>query len=309
MEKILVTGGAGYVGSVLVPCLLAEGYQVRVLDNLMYGQGAVLLAHFSCPHFEFLRGDVREEETVYRAVKDVDAIVHLAAIVGYPACKKNPELARQVNVEGTRMLLRHRSPEQFLVFASTISNYGQIREEHCTEETPLNPLTVYGETKTRAEELCRKAGNTVCFRFATAFGLSPRLRLDLLINDFVYSALKRKNLIVYEKNYRRTFIHVRDMARAIMFALHQRQQMRDEVYNVGSENYTKEEIALMLRERLEFFLHFAEVGRDEDQRDYFASYEKIRRLGFETTITVEEGIEELIRGLEGIEVQNPYANV
>lgn len=308
--KVLVTGGAGYVGSVLVPMLLAEGYQVRVLDNLMYG-GQGILPLFLNPNLEFVRGDIRDEQIVREAARGVDAILHLAAIVGYPACKKDPRLAEEVNLGGTINLERCRSPEQIIIFASTNSNYGQVFDQICTEETPLNPLTTYGSTKTEAERYLLNAGNVIVYRFATAFGLSPRMRLDLLINDFVYSALRRKQLIIYEKNFKRSFIHVRDMARAFLFALRHTEDMVDNVYNVGSEsmNLSKEDVAYMIGRRLEFLLHFADFGHDEDMRNYEVSYAKLRSLGFETTISVEEGIDELIRGLQALDVANPYANV
>jgi len=312
MERILVTGGAGFIGSVLVPMLLQRGYRVRVLDNLRYG-GDVLLPNFVYKDFEFMRGDVVDEEAVRAALQDIDVIIHLAAIVGYPACRKNPQLAEAVNVTGTQNIDRHRHRDQLILFASTYSNYGDVmvKEEHCTEETPLNPMTTYGKTKTEAERYLLEAGNVICYRFATGFGLSPRLRLDLLVNDFVFSALKQRTLIVYEKNFKRTFIHVRDMARAFLFALDHRQAMVDQVYNAGSDhmNYSKEEVALLIRQKLEFFLHFAEVGEDLDKRNYFVSYEKLHALGFDTTVSLEEGIDELIRGLEVIEIHNRYTNV
>ncbi|MDZ7290464.1 MAG: NAD(P)-dependent oxidoreductase [candidate division KSB1 bacterium] len=308
--KLLVTGGAGYVGSVLVPRLLASGHHVRVFDNLMYG-GQSLLPFFSHPHFEFLRGDILDEHAVRRATKSIDAIIHLAAIVGYPACKKNEQLAHEVNYFGTRILEKNRDRHQPIIFASTGSNYGALIGELCTEETPLNPLTIYGTTKTKAEQHLLQSGNVICYRFATAFGVSPRMRLDLLINDFVYQAVKVRNLIVYEKTFKRTFIHVIDMARSFMFALENIDRMIDNVYNVGSEsmNYSKEAIASLVRERVDFYLHYADVGKDEDQRNYQVSYQKINRAGFQTTISVEQGIDELINAYQVIDIKNPYSNV
>ncbi len=308
--KILVTGGAGYVGSVLVPELLSAGHHVRVLDNLMYG-GHSLIPFFVHPRFEFVKGDILDEATVRRCVKDVDAIIHLAAIVGYPACKKDPNLAKDVNVFGSRIIDRSRSKSQPVLFASTGSNYGALVGDICTEETPLNPLTIYGKTKTEAEQAFLDSGSSICYRFATAFGLSPRLRLDLLVNDFVYKAMKERNLIIYEKTYKRTFIHVRDMARSFLFALENIDTMLDNVYNVGSEtmNYSKEDVALKIKEKIDFYLHFADIGKDEDQRNYEVSYKKINSLGFETTVDLDQGIDELMQGYQVIHVQNPYSNV
>lgn len=308
--KVLVTGGAGYVGSVLIPCLLERGYKVRVLDNLMYG-GLGLLPHCLNPNFEFIQGDVRDPEAVREAIWDADVIIHLAAIVGYPACKKNPQLAEEVNLGGTLNLDRARSKSQMVIFASTGSNYGHVSEGLCTEETPLNPLSLYGVTKTEAEKRLLESGNVTVYRFATAFGLSPRLRLDLMINDFVYQAVVNRQLIVYEKDFRRTFIHVRDMARSFLFAIDHAAQTRDGVFNVGSEsvNLTKEDVALMIREKVNYFLHFADIDKDEDQRNYAVSFCRIRDLGFELTVSVEQGVDELMRGFQLISIPNPYSNV
>jgi nucleoside-diphosphate-sugar epimerase len=308
--KVLVTGGAGYVGSMLVPMLLGNGISVRVLDNLRFG-GHGLIPYFRNPRFSFIHGDITNPTAVKEAVKDVDAIVHLAAIVGFPACKKEPRLAEDVNVGGTANLIKYRHPEQTIIYASTGSNYGAIENGVCDEKTKLGPLTIYGSTKTKAEQMLRRSKNCIIYRFATAFGLSPRLRLDLLINDFVYSAVCRNFLLVYEKDFKRTFIHVHDMARSFVFALDHIHKMRDQVYNVGSENMnkSKEEIALLIRDRIDFFLEFASVGTDPDQRNYVVDYSKIRSAGFHTTISIEDGIDELIRGLDVVEVANPYSNV
>lgn len=309
MKNILVTGGAGYVGSVLVPMLLQRGYGVRVLDNLMY-DGKALLPCFAFRDFEFVKGDVRKIEDVRSALDDMDAIIHLAAIVGFPACKKNPQLAEDTNHQATILLegLRHDRP---LIFASTGSNYGALVGDVCREDSPLNPLTIYGTTKTAAEQYLLKRGNVVVFRYATAFGVSNRLRLDLLINDFVYQAVKNRNLIIYEKSFKRTFIHVRDMADSIIYALENYSDMKDDVYNVGSNdmNYSKEEIALMIKKRIEYYLHFAEIGKDEDQRNYEVSYDKINSTGFRTRVGIEEGIEELIQAMQVIHLVNEYSNV
>jgi len=309
MKSVLVTGGAGYIGAILVPMLLQRGFKVRVLDNLLYG-GKALLPCFSTRDFEFIRGDVRKIEDVRTALDGMDAIVHLAAIVGFPACKKNPQLADEVNHQATVLLegLRHDRP---VVFASTGSNYGALIGDVCREDTPLNPLTIYGTTKTAAEQYLLKRGNAVVYRYATAFGVSNRLRLDLLINDFVYQAVKNRNLIIYEKSFKRTFIHVRDMAQSMIFALENFRRMRDQVYNVGSNemNFSKEEIALMIKKRFDYYLHFAEIGKDEDERNYQVSYEKINKAGFCTRVGIEDGIDELIRAMSVVQVVNEYSNV
>ena len=308
--KLLVTGGAGYVGCVLVPHLLAQGHQVRVLDNLMYG-GRGLLACFADRRFEFVKGTILDERRLRQSLDGVDAIIHLAGIVGYPACQRDPRLAQEVNLDGTRMVDRLRKRDQPIIFASTGSNYGAVVGALCTEDTPLNPLTEYGTTKTAAERHLLESGNTVCYRFATAFGVSPRMRFDLLVNDFVYQAKVNRDLIIYERSFKRTFIHVRDMARAFAFALDNYPKLRDDVYNVGSEdmNYNKEEVAVLIKKSVDYYLHFAEIGKDEDQRNYEVSYAKIQGKGFTTEIDMETGIEELIRAVDLVGLKNEYANV
>lgn len=310
MERVLLTGGAGYVGTVLTGKLLEAGYKVRVLDNLMYNQ-TCHLPFFINKGFEFIRGDIRDKETVEKALKDIDIILHLAAIVGVPACNKNPELAKAVNVEGTRNINLLRSEKQLLIYASTGSNYGKV-EGICTEDSPLNPLSVYGVTKSQAEREIMEKGNAVALRFATGFGVSPRFRYDsLMINDFVYQACKNGFLVIYEPNARRTFVHVQDMVKSYLFTIKNFERMKNEVYNVGSEkmNYTKGEIALKIQKRILFALHFGNIGHDEDERDYEVSYDKIRKAGFETEISIEEGIDELIKAFQNFPMKDQSINV
>ena len=308
--KILVTGGAGYVGGTLVPLLLREGHEVLVLDNLLYG-GAAILPLFGLPGFDFVRGDVCDPATLKRALRGADAVIHLAALVGYPVCKRDPQLAVKVNHEATRLLNALREPDQKVLFASTGSNYGAVVGEVCTEETPLRPLSLYGETKTKAEQELLRTGNVVVFRFATAFGVSPRMRLDLLINDFAYAAVRNRSLLIYEATFKRTFIHVRDMARAFLFALENYDLLADNAYNVGTErnNFSKREIAHLIQRQVDYYLHFADVGSDEDQRNYEVSYRKLEATGFRCLISVEEGVRELIAAASALDVTNPYANV
>jgi nucleoside-diphosphate-sugar epimerase len=307
--KILVTGGAGYVGTSLIPLLMAEGYHVRVLDNLMFG-GDQLLPFFRNPLFEFQHGDIRNEHIVEEAVQGCDIIIHLAAIVGFPACRKEPQLAEAVNVGGTRNIAKAVSRQQIVLFGSTGSNYGAV-ENICTEETPLHPLSLYGQTKTLAEKILMEECSTIAFRFATAFGISPRLRLDLLINDFTYKLLTQGYLVVYEKHFLRTFIHVHDMGRAFVFGIKHSDQMIGHTFNVGSDkmNYSKEQICRFINDQVEGYIHFADVGEDADKRNYVVSYKKIDALGYDTTISVEEGIRELANSLRAISFKTPYANV
>ncbi len=308
--KILITGGAGYIGSVLTPLLLEKGYRVRVLDILMYG-GTSLLPHFRNRNFEFIKGDIRDPETVEKAVEGCDAVIHLAAIVGFPACRRYPDLAQTVNVEGTKVVGRAAGKDRLVLLGSTGSNYGALEQEICTEETPLNPLSLYGKTKTAAELYLRENNRTIAYRFATAFGVSPRLRLDLLVNDFVYKAVTESYLVVYESHFMRTFIHVHDMARSFLFAIENADRMEGEVYNVGSEtmNYSKAEVCEMIKAKVDYYLHYADVGEDVDKRNYTVSYEKFNKLGYRTTIPLEEGIDELVRTMAVVDVHNPHSNV
>ena len=308
--KILVTGGAGYVGTSLIPQLLARGWRVRVFDNLMFG-GEQLLPFMRNHHFEFIRGDVRDAIALSHATRDVDVVIHLAAIVGYPACRANPELAIATNIGGTRNLIKAVSKSQLVLFGSTGSNYGAAVET-CTEETPLNPLSLYGQTKTTAERDLLDNCSTVAFRFATAFGVSPRLRLDLLVNDFTYRAATQGYLVVYEANYMRTFIHVADMGLAFVHILeHYWPSLLSNVYNVGNDsmNYSKREICELIQQALPgTHVHYAEVGKDADARNYKVSYEKFSFLGYEANITVQDGIAELVKSFKLLNLKNPYSN-
>ena len=306
--KILVTGGAGYVGTSLVPKLLEEGHEVTVFDNLMFG-GNQLLPFFRFKNFNFTRGDIRNSAELRDATKGKDAVVHLAAIVGFPACKNNPQLTKDVNVQGTVNLIEACDPGQAILYGSTGSNYGSV-EGICTEESKLNPLSLYGVTKTDAELKLLQRGNVVAHRFATAFGISPRLRLDLLVNDFTNKCMKDGYLVVYEKDFMRTFIHVSDMARSFIFALDNLDKMVDNVFNVGDEsmNYSKEAVCDMIAEKTNAFVHYENIGSDADKRDYIVSYDKIKNLGFRTQVTIEEGIDEIIRALQIVDFQNPYTN-
>ncbi len=307
--KIVVTGGAGYVGSTLVPRLLSAGHRVHVVDNLMFG-GQALLPHFLDERFSFAEVDVRDRAALKPQLADADAVVHLAALVGYPLCKKLPREAVEVNVQGTENVLDLMPAGARLLYGSTGSNYGEV-VGICTEDTPLNPLSLYGETKTQAEAMCIARGNVVALRFATAFGIAPRLRLDLLINDFAYQAIHNRYLVVYERNFRRTFIHVTDIARAFVHMLTHWDDLQHHLFNVGhdSMNYTKKGIIELLQRRLDFLVHFAEIGSDDDKRDYEVDYSRIRGTGFETLIDIDRGLDELIRALPLMRIQHPWSNV
>ena len=309
MIKILITGGAGYIGSILIPLLLEQNYTVTVYDSLLYG-GSSLLPFISNNIFSFIKGNIRNKELLNNAIKKNDVIIHLAAIAGLPACNKNKELVYSTNVKGTENVMNSLSQNQRLIHASTVSNYGSSTGDRCDENTALKPISFYGRTKTEAEKIVLDFQNTICLRFATAFGVSPRMRLDLLINDFVYQAFVNKYLILFEKKYKRTFIHVQDISRSILFAINNFEKMKHSILNIddNSNNYSKEEIALKIKKRINYYLHFADIGEDEDKRNYSVSYEKINSLGFKTKKTVDEGIDELIKACKILEFRHPYKN-
>lgn len=307
--RVVVTGGAGFIGGTIIPMLLEKGYHVVVLDRLMYGAHA-LIPYFIHPNFSFFEVDVRDRDALAPHLAKADVVIHLAALVGYPLCKKLPQEAVDVNVGGARNVLELTPASTRMIYASTGSNYGEV-QGICTEDTPLNPLSLYGRTKTEAEMMFLDRENSVSLRFATAFGLAPRLRLDLMLNDFTWQAIHQRYLVVYEKHFRRTFIHVRDIARAIVHVIDPDVCHGHKVFNVGHEslNYTKEDIVLLLQKRLDFLVHFAAIGSDADKRDYEVDYSRIRSTGFSITVNIEDGLQELIDGLGLIRMKNPYSNV
>lgn len=307
--NILITGGAGYVGTGLLPLLLKENHKVTVYDNLMFGVDPII-PFFRNPNFHFILGDIRDLDTLREAVGQADVIIHLAAIAGYPACRKDPDLAKSVNVTGTENVIKTTSKDQLILYASTSSNYG-ASEEVCTEDTPLHPLSLYGQTKTLAERMLLEERNTIAWRFATGFGVAPRLRLDLLLNDFTYKSVTEGYLVIYEKHFMRTFIHVHDMGRAFVFGIRNRDKMVRNVYNVGSEtmNFSKEDLCNLIKKYTGVYVHYADVGEDADKRNFIITFDKIKNLGYDTTISAEEGIRELVRVCKAVNVRRPYANV
>ncbi len=308
---ILVTGGAGYLGSILCEGLLDAGYRVTVVDNLMYRQKS--LFHLcSLSRFEFIFGDVREEELMKRLVKGADVLIPLAAIVGAPACDRDPWTAQSINLEAVRMLNRLRSPSQLVLFPTTNSGYGtKSGDLYCTEETPLEPVSLYGRTKVEAEAELLESPNVITLRLATVFGISPRMRLDLLVNHFVYAAVTDGYIVIFEKDFKRNYIHIRDVADCFIHCIENSAQMVGRPYNVGldSANLSKEELALKIKEQIpNFYVHFSEVGEDPDRRNYIVSNRRLREAGFEARRTLEEGIRELVKGYKMM-VGSPFKNI
>jgi nucleoside-diphosphate-sugar epimerase len=312
MKKIFITGGAGYIGTTLIPILLSKGYEVTVYDSLLFNNGDKLIPYISDKNFNFVEGDIRDKNKLCENLKNFDVVIHLAALVGFPICREKGENeSYDVNVNGTKILLDCLTDEQYLLFGSTGSNYGEV-EGICTEETPLNPISIYGKTKTEAENLVISRNNSTTFRFATAFGISPRLRLDLLVNDLTYKSFKEGYNVIYESHFLRTFIHVKDIARVFLFAIENKYKMKNNIYNVGSDkmNFSKKEICEFIKKELPHInFNYADIGEDPDKRNYIVSYKKIKSLGFETTITIEDGIREIIKSIPLVKLHNPYYNV
>lgn len=303
--KVLVTGGAGYIGSTLIPELL-KFCKVRVLDNLIYGYYGIL-PHFDNPNFEFIKGDIQNSSDLKKSLENVDYVIHLAAIVGYPACKARPKLAYEVNNKGTKKLIDLCKVP--IIFASTGSNYGHVTNI-CNEEAPLKPLTEYGKTKAKAEKAIGKYSDFIIYRFSTGFGLSLRPRLDLLVNDFLFRAMKNRELIVFEKEYWRSFIHVKDMAYSFVFAIKNFNKMNGQIFNIGSEKLcmTKEDVALKIKKYVDYYLKFAEFGKDPDKRNYKVSFDKIKSLGFKVKYDIDYGVKEMIKPFEFMEEKECYYN-
>jgi len=308
VQRVLVTGGAGYLGSLLTYELLSMGYHVTIFDRLTWGVNSIL-PMVSNKNLEVVKADVRDAEKVSNFIAKNDITVNLAAIVGYPACDANPWEAMSVNVDSVRSMVSELSTDQLFIQASTGSSYGKV-SEICTEETPINPLTLYGRTKSEAEKVTLEK-SAISLRFATVYGISPRMRLDLFINDLVNFTLKQGFYVMYEANASRTFLHAKDAVASILFAVTHSQEMKGQVFNVGdaAQNYTKLQVATLLQEKVEFLLHLAEVGSDRDQRDYDVSYEKISALGYEAQHSLDSGLEELVKLFKVMEENSVYRNV
>ena len=309
--KVLVTGGAGYIGSIMVPALLGQGYQVTVLDNFLYRQTS-LMDCCANARFDVIRGDCRDERVLHELVPRHDCLIPLAALVGAPLCERDRVGAQSTNLDAVQVLCKLASPSQMVLFPVTNSGYG-IGEpgQYCTEESPLRPLSLYGESKVKAEKVVLDHGSSVTFRLATVFGASPRMRTDLLVNDFVYRAIHDRTVTIFEGYFKRNYIHVRDVARAFLYAIDHFDSMKGKPYNLGLEdaNLSKIELCQIIQQFFPKFVYMeAPVGEDPDKRDYIVSNARILGTGYTTQWSLEDGIRELGKCFTVIR-NNQYANV
>jgi nucleoside-diphosphate-sugar epimerase len=309
--RVLVTGGAGYIGSILVPTLLREGHEVTVVDSMMFAQSSLLDVAYD-PCLTIVRGDARDKRLMERLVEGQDVLIPLAALVGAPLCAKEPYAACSTNVGAVEMLLSLRSKQQKVIFPNTNSGYGLGQgEAECTEESPLSPISVYGRTKCEAEQMVLDAGNSVTFRLATVFGVSPRMRLDLLVNDFTYRAVTDGFVVLFEAHFKRNYIHVRDVARAFVHAMDNFETMQGQAYNVGlsDANLSKLELCERIKQQVpKFYITEASIGEDPDKRNYVVSNAKIEATGFRPKHSLDAGIAELIKGFQVVR-RGQFANV
>lgn len=309
--RVLVTGGAGYIGSVLVPTLLEKGHSVTVLDT--FERGTTELAP-CCRYnaFEPIRGDARDERILDRLVPEADVIIPLAALVGAPLCKQDPLTAVTLNRDAVVAVVNRVSRAQRVVYPTTNSGYGiGAVDSYCTEETPLNPISLYGTTKCEAEAAVLEGCGGVTLRLATVFGISPRMRLDLLVNDFTWRAVTDRAIVIFEGHFKRNYIHVRDVVKAFEHAITNYDRMKGQAYNVGlsSANLSKLELCERIRVHLPDFTYIeSPIGEDPDKRDYVVSNDKIERTGWSPDWSLDRGIEELIRGYRMLR-NSRYANV
>jgi nucleoside-diphosphate-sugar epimerase len=311
MSKILVTGGAGYIGSILVPELLARHHSVTVLDT--FARGDTVLAHCcGSPRFDVERGDCRDEGLMRNLVAKHDVIIPLAAIVGAPLCKQDPLNAQTINSDAVRMLVNMLSKDQKIIYPTTNSGYGVGEAgKYCTEETPLNPISLYGTSKCEAESAILDSGNGVTLRLATVFGMAPRMRIDLLVNDFTWRAVTDRAVVIFEGHFKRNYIHIRDIAKAFIHAMDNYSAMNAQAFNVGlsDANLSKLELCERIRAQVPQFVYLeAPIGEDPDKRDYIVSNAKIEATGFKPDWSLDAGVKELVTGYKMLR-NSRYANV
>lgn len=305
---VVVFGCAGYIGNYMARYLISCGYRVHGVDNFWKGHGDALLGLVSNPDFTFKFGDVTNDYDIQSNLEGADYIINLAGIVGFPACKRHPVLAKAVNQDAAIRIAQLKRDKVPLFFASTGSVYGKV-EDICTEESPTNPQSLYGVTKLNAEhEIAKYYPNTLIYRFATAFGVSPCMRVNLLVNDLVYQAMTNRSIAIFQADFRRTFIHISDFCRSVEFGLDNISSLKYNIYNVGSpeNNWTKRQLAEYIKVKTGCSLFYNDVGEDLDQRDYEVDYSKIYAEGFECKVTMAEGIDELIKATPILQIRHQY---
>ncbi len=309
--KVLITGGAGYIGSVMTPTLLQSGFHVTVLDTFAWRQ-TTLLDLCTNPDFEVVRGDCRDEKLMANLLKDKDIIIPLAAIVGAPLCDMDRAGAQSINIDAIHLLTKLASKNQKIMYPTTNSGYGiGEKDKFCTEDSPLRPVSFYGSSKSEAERIILERGNSITFRLATAFGASPRMRMDLLVNDFVYRAVFDRAVVIFEGHFRRNYIHVRDIARAFVHGIQNFDKMQGKPYNLGLEeaNLSKIELCKLIQKQIPSFTYLeAAVGEDPDKRDYIVSNARILATGYKPAHSLEDGIRELIKAYTIVR-KNQFGNV
>jgi nucleoside-diphosphate-sugar epimerase len=308
--RVLVTGGAGYIGSVLVPILLQHKFAITVVDNFMYKQLSLLDV---CHHQDLtiVVGDVRDNSLLEKHVAQHDVIIPLAAIVGAPACDRDPKLASQVNLDQIQNIANLASQDQQLIYPVTNSGYGIGGQKHCDESTPLNPISLYGRTKVEAEKILLDQASAITFRLATVFGVAPRMRLDLLVNDFVYRAYRDHFIVLFESHFRRNYLHIRDVAMVFLHALENFDLIKGSPYNVGlsNANLSKRQLCDKIKDHLpEFHIFESPIAQDPDKRDYIVSNEKIEKTGWLPKFSLDDGITELIKLYNYLPV-SPHQNL
>lgn len=311
MLHVLVTGGAGYIGSIMVPLLLKNGIKVTVIDNFMYNQNS-LASNFINPNFTAIKADVRDTELIKNVTKSADIIIPLAAIVGAPACLKDPQSSTAINKIAIIDMLKNLSKDQWVIMPTTNSGYGSSNKgEYLIENSRLNPLSLYAKDKVEIEKILMSTATATSLRLATVFGMSPRMRLDLLVNSFVKSAINPGYIVLFESHFRRNYIHLFDVANAFLYAINNSKVFKGEIFNLGlsSANLTKRELAnKILEQSPNFCIVESDISNDPDQRDYLVSNEKIEKTGFKTQITLENGIKELMEGIKTLKWES-YDNL